>query len=582
MEERIENYCQKYKVDGLSICMMKEGQLVYEKHIRSNRSMRYTIGSVSKIFVAIGILELVERGKCHLEDEVCQYIKGFYPGITLEMLLNHSSGLTSTSFKWKYTNPYYEHYIDEVLAFYQRTPLKSKPGKYSVYCNDGFVIGQKVIEVISGKSFLEFITENITGPLHMDDTTCPPAKMEEGTYCHAANAMGGLYPQEYVNGIGSGGVYSTAYDLCLLMHSFVSGNLLSLGSIRNMTSNHCMNHLDVELNGFGCGYGLDHVEMPLFKALGYKAFCKGGATYGYYSYVIMIPDLDLTIACTSASDQGNVGTLAKELLYEYLGEPQCSNTLPAIGTSDHLGIYGANNRVYKLYKKDGKLLVDVYEHRQFVHHWTMSGDHGVYYGKDAFGFRNAALYMHEYDGIHYLILDYDDIIPTVRNRCALAQECIVEQPSLALETGLYVRNNEYLYQRNFNTQGELTIDLDSTELYSPYPLKAVNDHYAIPYIELPGNYSREMCPLRVIDNHHFELGYYTYVLLKDTVLHSFTLEDNKLHWFKYNNEQYQTNARVIGINKQGDYTYDSCLADTHFIGDYIGFIGEVGDEIKIQ
>ena len=152
------------------------------------------------------------------------------------MLLNHSSGLPSTSFRGKYTNHYYPQYIFDMLEMYRQLPLKSEPGKYSVYCNDGFVLAQYLVETVSQMSFRDYCLTYIVNPIGMKDTEFPGAVLNEDTYAHAPNDYERDFNQEYVNGIGSGGVYSTAEDLCLFLDALNDYRLISQESWEEMSS----------------------------------------------------------------------------------------------------------------------------------------------------------------------------------------------------------------------------------------------------------------------------------------------------------------------------------------------------------
>ena len=579
MEKLIQEYCEKYQVDGLSLSIMKEGKVVFDFHYHSSNQIRYTIGSVSKTFIAIGILQLVEEGKCSLDNSVSLYIPGFYKEVTIGMLLNHSSGLDCVNFKGKYTNHPYPQYVDLMIERYKHVPLKSRAGKYSVYTNDGFVIAQRLIEILSGLSFHDYLIEKICKPLGMMETTCPNEKMEEGTYKRVTTVFGKQYPQEYVNGIGSGGIYSTAYDLNLLMHSLAAHTLLSKESVDLMTSSHHVSHIHVDTNAGNYGLGLDHVEMPYFKAMGLKAYTKGGATYGYLSNVINIPELDLNLAVVSASNKGNIGLLAREVLGQYLNLPMKKITLKPFTRTIDLGIYGNGNSVYNLYMNDG-LVIEEYKEGKFIPKWKLALEGNRFKGEEAFGFKDVELAMYEQNGYSYLILDYK---MQVHQRSIFAQKLEEQDIFIDLKPGYYVRNNEYIDQRNMNTQGQLCIYIDSN-LYMPYPLKAITQTTAIPYVELPGSYAREMTTLEVNDPTHFTLGFYQYERLEDNKLTSYMIKDDKIHWFKYNNEKVDVGdqVRIIGLDSKGNYVYDSYLSSDSFKGDYIGILGVENEEVKVS
>lgn len=131
----------------------------------------YGIGSVSKIYTTVAIMQLVEDGKVSLDAPVTRYLKDFkmadprYKDITVRMLLNHSSGLLGTGlsdamlFGEASTKAH-----DTLLEKLSTQRLAADPGAFSVYCNDGFSLAELVVEAVSGQSFMDYVDENILAP----------------------------------------------------------------------------------------------------------------------------------------------------------------------------------------------------------------------------------------------------------------------------------------------------------------------------------------------------------------------------------------------------------------------------------
>ncbi len=190
---QLESYLEKLVASssppGLSIAVVKNGQLVYNwafgmadrpKQMPATVNTVYHWWSMTKIATAIAILQLHERGQLQLDDPVEQYIPWFSvqyavtssPRITLRHLLNHSSGLPDTvpaMIGWV-------HYEDETRSqtelLKRHLPtfntLQFEPGSKGIYSNLNYMVLGAVIEVVSGRSYEEFISEEILNPLHMD------------------------------------------------------------------------------------------------------------------------------------------------------------------------------------------------------------------------------------------------------------------------------------------------------------------------------------------------------------------------------------------------------------------------------
>jgi CubicO group peptidase (beta-lactamase class C family) len=79
----------------------------------------------------------------------------------------------------------------------------------SVYCNDGFTITEALIKAMTGKSYVQFVHDEILTPLGMANTRYPISAFPAGSYAKAY-VKGAAKPQEFVNLFASGGAYSTA------------------------------------------------------------------------------------------------------------------------------------------------------------------------------------------------------------------------------------------------------------------------------------------------------------------------------------------------------------------------------------
>ena len=116
----------------------------------------YGIGSVSKIYTTVAVMQLAEDGKLSLDAPVTRYLKDFkmadprYRDITVRMLLNHSSGLMGSTFDsallFDDSDP---SATDQLLERLSTQRLKADPGAYSVYCNDGFTLAEMVVAQLS-------------------------------------------------------------------------------------------------------------------------------------------------------------------------------------------------------------------------------------------------------------------------------------------------------------------------------------------------------------------------------------------------------------------------------------------------
>ncbi|MBP1754670.1 MAG: beta-lactamase class protein, partial [Firmicutes bacterium] len=178
-----------YGENSVQYALMDQGEIVisgqsgvYSKEADAplTGDNMYGIGSVSKVFTAVAIMQLVEAGKVKLSAPVVSYLPSFtmadkrYKDITVRMLLNHSSGLMGSTFSSTMLFDDNDTLsMDALLQNLKEQRLKADPGAFSVYCNDGFSLAQLVVEKVSGQDFSEYVMNNITKPLNMKNTQTP-------------------------------------------------------------------------------------------------------------------------------------------------------------------------------------------------------------------------------------------------------------------------------------------------------------------------------------------------------------------------------------------------------------------------
>ncbi|MHA1719923.1 MAG: serine hydrolase domain-containing protein [Promethearchaeota archaeon] len=196
--EQIESFLSeemsKARVPGLSIGIIIDNKLAYvkgfgrrniEKNLPMTANTLFGIGSVSKSFTALAIMQLVEQGKINLDDPVKKYIDyrlGFDKNpITIHNLLSHSSGVpnlfgsTDTLFNITHEFSYFLP-IGDLSDFFlhlnnAQNFVKFKPGTHYFYNNDHYSCLDLILRNVSGLSLAEYMKEHVFKPLEMDRTT---------------------------------------------------------------------------------------------------------------------------------------------------------------------------------------------------------------------------------------------------------------------------------------------------------------------------------------------------------------------------------------------------------------------------
>ncbi|BAP32644.1 beta-lactamase [Chryseobacterium sp. StRB126] len=193
------------------------GYANYEWKIKTTPNTKYSLASVSKQFTAAAILQLAERKLLSVDDKLNTYFPDIPKGdqITLHMMLSHMSGL-SMDFDELYLNQVSLTQNDVLNHIVQKKPLFT-PGEQTAYSNIGYYLLARIIEKVSGKSYSEYLRENIFVPLKMNETGVM-------TNDEVVVNMADRYTRKeknynknpYINwafNIGHDGIYSTADDL---------------------------------------------------------------------------------------------------------------------------------------------------------------------------------------------------------------------------------------------------------------------------------------------------------------------------------------------------------------------------------
>src|SRR5882757_3640664 len=160
-------------------------------------SDRFRVGSVSKTFTAVVLLQLVDEGKLSLDTSVNSYLPGLLPDdrITVRHLLSHRSGLYDyTNDMFAQTVPGFEAVRNKVFSYQDlvdlslEKPLTNAPGAAYSYSNTNFVVGGMLIEKLTGQSVSTEYQQRIITPLNLTSTS----------YVHPDTAIAGRHANGYL------------------------------------------------------------------------------------------------------------------------------------------------------------------------------------------------------------------------------------------------------------------------------------------------------------------------------------------------------------------------------------------------
>lgn len=299
----VQEMVTQHKLPALSLAVMEDGQLVYakaygyanlESAVPAKPEDRFEIGSISKSFVALGVMMLVEEGKVDLEARAETYL-GPLPAalapITVRQLLSHTSGLqenldaAGSKVVSERTSLITEA---ETLALIKPMPLLFAPGSRWSYSNIGYDMLGFVISNVSGKFYGDFLQERVFGPLKMTETRLikPYASMAGMVNGYQRDGTGvRRYVRSEVwrswSSQGAGSIESTALDMVKYNAELRERTLLSPQSYAQMWTANALvqarkdpnNPLDSDIH-YGLGWMLSNVDghFKVYHSGGMPAF----------------------------------------------------------------------------------------------------------------------------------------------------------------------------------------------------------------------------------------------------------------------------------------------------------------------
>ncbi|GAB5528105.1 MAG: serine hydrolase domain-containing protein [Roseivirga sp.] len=200
-----------------------------------NSSSRFRIASITKLFTAVLVMQLVDEGKMTLDSTIDELLAGLSIAnagkITVRNLLQHTSGLRNeakTSYM-AYNSP------DKLIERFATKKALFKPGKDLNYNNIDYIILGKIIEQLTGKSFSENLQERIIDKLNLKDTGIDTTfEKDQGVVASFMVKDGQKKPETkaHIENIwAAGDMYSTVTDLLIFVDALKAEKLVSRSSM---------------------------------------------------------------------------------------------------------------------------------------------------------------------------------------------------------------------------------------------------------------------------------------------------------------------------------------------------------------
>lgn len=330
-----------HRIPGVVVAVVHQGETVLlrgygyahepERRAVYPESSLFRVASITKIFNAIALLQLVDEGRVDLDAEFTLYL----PRIDFDLpygvprvrdLLTHTAG-----FEDAYLGHFWavdaesEHSLRDYIARFQPAQVRA-PGQALVYSNYGTSLIGLIVETVSGMPYADFVESRILRPMGMNASQmrdwpgeARPGQLPAAAYDHLSRShvwsAGRFAPPgwAWMHGgmMPAGGLLSTGEDMSRFMLAQLAdgGGILSPDGMRLLTTPSIANHPGVAANALG--YWVNEVW-------GYPTLEHGGSIFGFLSNLVLVPELELGVFVSTNAPSGH--RLSSQLPQRIVGQ----------------------------------------------------------------------------------------------------------------------------------------------------------------------------------------------------------------------------------------------------------------------
>ncbi len=332
-----------------------------------NDDTLFQIGSITKTFVALASMRLIEQGKLDLDVPVREYLPGLKlmdeeaaSSITMRHILTHTSGLKGDYFQ---NFGYGPEALQKMIESLSEVPQLNTPGTSLAYCNSGFYIAGRVIEAISGVSFEDALASLVFKPLNLDNAFFFPEdvmikrfavgheiKEDKPSVASPWGIGRGIHP--------AGGIVTNVKDLLKYASFFLGNGFFNEQEVIKESSMEKLTAESMKASpalGMALGWFVEEID-------GVKFIEHGGGTHGQISFLIIAPELKFAAAILTNSYSGDaaIGAFTKSVMEGLLGLEIKTLSLSQKSPEEleeFVGLYEGELANLELFVEEGKLFL---------------------------------------------------------------------------------------------------------------------------------------------------------------------------------------------------------------------------------
>ncbi len=327
IEELMKLYSEYGQFNG-SVLVAENGKVVFkngfgmanmEWDIPNASNTKHRLGSITKQFTAMLILQLVEDGKLNLNTPITTYLPDYPKAtgdkITLHHLLTHTSGIPNyTSFPKFFEEKSRDAFTpSQFIEEFKDMDLEFQPGEKFAYSNSGYFLLGAIIEKVTGKSYEENLKEKIFDPLNMKDSGFDHHENILKNRATGYDKRGDSYSNapflDMSIPYAAGSLYSTVEDLYLWDRALETNKLLSKKNTDLMFSGQIKDG-----NGsYGYGWGVNRMLVDIGKD-SLLVIGHGGGINGFNTLITRIPADQNLVVLLNNTGGTNLSEMSRNLI----------------------------------------------------------------------------------------------------------------------------------------------------------------------------------------------------------------------------------------------------------------------------
>ncbi len=364
-----ESALRARRIAGLSVAVAHEDRLLLargygyadlERQIRAAADTVYGIGSMTKQFTAVAVMQLVEQGVLGLDDKLGKYLPGggsLRPPVTIRHLLNHTAGIRGEADLGMLMQGESETVpsTTSILDSLKEELFDSPPGRVWRYSNFGYCVLGILIERVTGDTYANHIRKSVLNRAGLSATWCgasevPSERLAKG-YTDRAGCFATVQMPAMEQTFSSGALYSTVEDLVRWQSALIDGRVIDPEAYQRMTTRGVLE--TGEDLGYGYGFFLGSCGS-------HREISHDGTTGGYSSQLAYYPTARLTVAVLTNSESHVAERIEKCITREVLGVPEPTIKKLALSANEltaYTGTYLYKGLQIPVYVESQRLMV---------------------------------------------------------------------------------------------------------------------------------------------------------------------------------------------------------------------------------